>query len=386
MAGHDAWWLKKNALIPTDAQVDSVDVVRERGVLSSIDQVIPSPRQDQAKQEVFGGGRRIRRNSEEIVVPAPYGVVITGREGRRHSSDELRVDNPNLLQMPSWNGVPRVPPAPETEWRLGDSKPFTLDGHLKILPVRVEPATEWRTGSDEPLSLLDSGASPMKRRPPNPTLNSEWRKFHPQMSDEMIPDLNMSPSSKQRILASRLPASTYTPRVMDTSWRTGSKEPLQIVYDRQVNSEYTPGSPRRMSVGTDTTWRTGDLQPFRMDGSAAGRSVPSGIKAASHWRKGDSEPLDFSTHERPRDMQNQQDSPRVSFADSPRSRVRRPSLDDPERMPIRERQLINDREALMEMMAEVNKPKDSDVHASQGRSVARLRRGENSFGPAMSPR
>ena len=85
-------------------------------------------------------------------------------------------------------------------------------------------------------------------------------------------------------------------------------------------------------------------------------------------------------------MQNQQDSPRVSFADSPRSRVRRPSLDDPERMPIRERQLINDREALMEMMAEVNKPKDSDVHASQGRSVARLRRGENSFGPAMSPR
>ena len=35
MAGHDAWWLKKNALIPTDAQVDSVDVVRERGVLSA---------------------------------------------------------------------------------------------------------------------------------------------------------------------------------------------------------------------------------------------------------------------------------------------------------------------------------------------------------------
>ena len=179
MASHEAWWLKKNALVPIDAQRDSVDSVRERGAISSIDEFIPTPRPDQAKQEVFGGGRRIRRNSEELVVPAPYGVIITGREGRRHSSDELPTANPNLLQMPSWTGVPRVPPEPETTWRLGDSNPFTLDGHLKIMPVRVEPQTDWRTGSDEPLSLLDSGASPLKRRPHPTRVNSEWRKFHP---------------------------------------------------------------------------------------------------------------------------------------------------------------------------------------------------------------
>ena len=202
-----------------------------------------------------------------------------------------------------------------------------------------------------------------------------------------MPDLNMSPSSKQRILASRLPASSYTPRVMDTSWRTGSKEPLQLD-DRPVPVEYTPSSPRKMSVGVDTSWRTGDSQPFRMDGSTAGRAVQSSVKAASHWRKGDSEPLDFSTHESScGDFK--QNSPRSSFADSPRAYARRSSrdlADDGDRMQVRERQIVHDREALMEMMAEVNKPRESDVHASQGRSVARLRRGENSFGPAMSPR
>ena len=375
MAGHEAWWLQKNSLIAAHALANSVDPFKDRGrfdpdmMLPHIAASAPAMPSDQAKQEVFGGGRRPRRYSyEETVCDVPYGTVAPSP--RRHSHDEVSWDQHTmnqLLELPSWNGAPRIPPASCGDWRIGDDKPFALDGLVRPRQERKEPQTEWRLGDDLPLTL--TGAEPGPRYTPRVTFDSDWRKPAKHMTDELQPDNNMSPMSRQRILASRHVSSTFSPR-LDTKWRKGSRAPLQLVNDSS-SGDVDLDSPRQTPT-SNSNWRLGDPRPFRMDGSAVERSTVTGLKAASDWRKGDAKPLSWSGGGS--EESSMPVTPRMSFADQK------------ELLQARERRICQERDELEERLARIGRHSDADLHPSEGRSVVRLRRGENNFGPSAGLR
>ena len=368
MAGQEAWWLQKNSLIGPLADANRCEVIREFGafdpdlMLPHVQKPQPPQAHDQGKQEVFGGGRRPRRHSsDEPEPPAPYGVV--SRSPRRHSSDEIKGENA-LLPMPSWSGAPRVEPS--TDWRMGDSHPFTLDGSKRSIPdsPRKEPGTEWRMGDDQPLSVIlhrEQPVDPTMRYRPPAKYNTEWRKPVPGLTNELMPENNMSPASRQRILASRQPASILITSPRSSGWRLGTEQPLKIADD--LCSELR--SPRRNLHSTnvnESTWRMGDPQPFRMDGGAAEREAVSGAKAGSDWRKGDTRPMVLGDGQ----FRELKPSPRMSKVE--------------EKVAIRERRISTETESLVEQLA--NFGQSTEVN----RDLIRLRRGENFYGPAMPPR
>lgn len=362
MAGHQEWWLQKNSMMSPLADSATCDVARQNGrfdpdkMLPHVLKEIPNPLPlDQAKKEVFGGGRRRRHSYEDVMdTPSPYGNGNVSRSPRRHSYENAQNDHQSL-QMPSWLGAPKIPAASATEWRLGDDHPFTLDGHLKQVPEQQEPGTEWRMGDTQPLSVILHGGppAPVRYRPPV-AYNSDWRKPGSGLTDELSPG-GMSPSSMQRILASRKPTSMVSPR--SSGWRNGEFGPLQLV-DNSSGMASQEASPRKyVPVVNETTWRMGDPQPFRMDGSVAHREQVSTQKAQSSWRKGDSQPLAFA------------DGPVPDLMPSPRVRG------SDEKLAIRERRISYETDALIGQLANLGQSPEAE------RKVLRIRRGENFFGP-----
>jgi len=290
MAGHADWHLYKNSLQSAQAVVPEA-VHDPFGVLKS------SPTQaggkDHAKEELFGGGRRIRARSQEVV---PYGLGAEAhqlapyhaRHGRRAKSEDS-VTEYTSLQLPA-SGRQHQPPS-NSNWRHGDEQPFSFGaepdsarGHGQRSRV-VVPDRRWRESKDEPLTLDPTGpAPPVPVRAP---VDSRWRR------------------GEAEPLQAPSPRPQHWP-CRDTKWRAGEEDyqlapkPLQSSRDRIGSDRIEPSADRhadRHPIGSQE-WRRGDVQPFAIDGRQLEREPidPKKSKMAVHKvsEGGDTQPWSLS--------------------------------------------------------------------------------------------
>lgn len=290
MAQQTAWWLQKNALAPANGGGDQANL--ERGTIP-VHRMLPHHQQallneggptapaDQAKKEMFGGGRRQRSNSVELP-DAPFAISNDRavKYGRRRSSSHEEVPvapPPSDDHLFAKLGQKRTPlnPVNESNWRTGDDQPWSMSGapapNLERQPVNT---SNWRLGEDQPMSVVLQGANPIAglRARPVAVPSSEWRK------PDTTP-LGLTPDAPP---GRRLQPSAH----LDSRWRQYSDAPLQLGHE--ANGLPPPGGRSGEAGDANRSgWRIGDHRPFRMDGGDAVRHAPSAQLAASEWRLGD---------------------------------------------------------------------------------------------------
>jgi len=288
MAGHEAWWLKKNSLQPATGFADAF---RDRGILATLphQQQAVSAAPDHAKQELFGGGRRQRAQSLD---EAPFGERFQRRESAPLSSrsSEHLTHNYPLSKL----GMSKPPPlgvVNESSWRMGDDLPLSLGDQppKPMAPRQGVNASDWRLGDTQSMAVILSGAPPSARPAAAPAVyNTEWRK------PDMQP-LSIAPDDASSVRAQHHVKPTGR---LDNRWRQGSTSPLELA-DNAGGGAPTAARARRLSVDSvdevnKSVWRMGDEMPFRFDGGQAERAPPTASLAGSEWRLGDAKPFSLN--------------------------------------------------------------------------------------------
>jgi len=272
MSGHDAWWLKKNALQPTNGNVEDF---RERGALS--------PCQLRARNR----GRAQMTGQDIAPQMTGHEAVAFNVRFQRRNSHEAVMDGDMFANLGARKPPPTVVNA--GAWRLGDDQPFSFDGRARDAPApRPVNTSEWRSSEKHSMATILHGDAPTQRAPAptdSHSYKSTWRKTDCQ-------PLSIAPDHRR---AADEPVATR-----DVRWRMGSDAPWQPdsgaptrLASRRPSYEYDQEKGWQYDQElSKSNWRLGDDAPFRMDGAHADRAPPSAILASSDWRSAN-QPLTF---------------------------------------------------------------------------------------------
>ena len=243
----------------------------------------PSGARDEGKQELFGGGRRMRPRSNNTNIDPPFGVsrpsptrdaVLQSptqhavRHGRRVRNLDSNLDSVPESGTSLQLGLPLArPPPSNSQWRQLDDAPLSLSGatdHSPEARSRVLcPDTSWRKTRDEPLTLNgEAAAAPVHILHPDTRWRGPDHGSLPEIVfatagrfDGPLPFTTSAPSAAA--IAPSPPPPANRP-VRDSDWRKG--------YEDYSLAPKQPPKPSRERIVSGQEWRRTDSQPFAFDG------------------------------------------------------------------------------------------------------------------------